>query len=128
MYESFELEREACAVEKRFTIYSTWNDGNGEIMSPGYPRNYPDNINYTWILRTGHFNANVIFRIMDFNIGTSHIPPCDDYLQVKKNVPHLNSKQVNDIYHELLYYMITKIYPDNVNNTWLLRSGHLKQM
>ena len=84
MYESFELERGACAVEKTFIVNGTRNGSIGEIMSPDYPRNYPDNINYTWILRTGHFNATVIFTIMDFSIDTSHIPPCNDYLQVKK--------------------------------------------
>ena len=84
MYESFELERGACAVEKKFIVYGTRNGCNGEIMSPGYPRNYPDNINYTWILRTGHFNALVNFTIIDFSIGLSQIPPCNDYLQVEK--------------------------------------------
>ena len=45
MHESYELERGACAVEKTFIVYGTRNGTNGEIMSPGYLRNYPDNIN-----------------------------------------------------------------------------------
>ena len=96
MYESFELERGACAEEKTFIVYGTRNGSNGEIMSPGYPiRNYPDNINYTWILKTGNLNANVNFTILDSNISEPNFSPCDDYLQVRKKTfscqkPYMN--------------------------------------
>ena len=55
-----------------------------KITSPGYPGNNLDNINYTWILETGHLNADVTFTILDSNIREPYFPPCDDYLQVRK--------------------------------------------
>ena len=67
-----------------FIVDGTRNGSSHEITSPGYPSNYPDNVNYTWILRTGHLIATVIFRILKFDISKSNFSPCDDYLQVRK--------------------------------------------
>ena len=83
IYDLFEKERGTCA---EIPLDGTKNGSNGEITSPGYPRNYPDNINYTWILRTGHLNANVTFTILDSDISEPYFPPCDDYLQVRKTI------------------------------------------
>ena len=83
--ELFEIEKGTCAVEQTIIVDGTSNGESGEITSPGYPANYPDNINYTWILRTGHLNANVTFTILDSDISEPYFPPCDDYLQVRKS-------------------------------------------
>ncbi|XP_062615520.1 uncharacterized protein LOC134277220 [Saccostrea cucullata] len=61
------------------------NTNKGQFTSPGYPANYPDNTNYTWIIRTGHTAANVTFRIHDMNIRNTN--PCDDYLEIKEVEP-----------------------------------------
>ena len=84
--ELFEIEKGAYAVEQTFIVDGTSNGSSGEITSPGYPGNYPDNVNYTWILRTGHLNATVNFTILDSNISEPYIPPCDDYLQVRNTI------------------------------------------
>ena len=83
--ELFEIEKGTCAVEQTFLLNGTSNGENGEITSPGYPANFPDNIKYTWILRTGHLNANVTFTILDFDISEPDFSHCDDYLQVRKS-------------------------------------------
>ena len=104
MYESFELERGACAVEKKLIVYGTRNGSNGEIMSPGYPRNYPDNINYTWILETGHLNADMTFTIYS-DICEPYFPPCDDYLQVRKTI----SRCQNPLYTKFGHHNPTNV-------------------
>ena len=82
--ELFEIEKGTCAVELTFLVDGSSDGKSGEITSPGYPANYPDNVNYTWILRTGHLNANMTFTILDSDISEPYFPPCDDYLQVRK--------------------------------------------
>ena len=84
IYELFKIEKGTFAVKQTFLVDGTRNGSSGEITSPGYPANYPDNVNYTWILRTGHLNANVIFRISNFDISKPNFSPCDDYLKVRK--------------------------------------------
>lgn len=44
-------------------------NGNRVIKSPEYPKNYPDNSDYTWILNTGDRKANVTFSVLDVNIS-----------------------------------------------------------
>ena len=84
--ELFEIKKGTCAVEHTFLVNGTNNGESGKITSPGYPANYPDNVNYTWILRTGHLNANATFTILDSDISEPYFPPCDDYLQVRKRL------------------------------------------
>ena len=84
--ELFEIEKTTCAVEQTFQVNGTSNGESGEITSPDYPANYPDNINYTWILRTGHLKANVTFTILNFDIIKHNFTPCEDYLQVRKTI------------------------------------------
>ena len=62
---------------RQILIYE--DDFNGYITSPGYPANYPDNINYTWILRNGH-RTRIDIKIIHMNI--IHQVPCGDYLEV----------------------------------------------
>lgn len=58
-----------------------YEDGtSGKMTSPGYPGNYPNNVNYTWVIRTGSLSANVAFRIIEMSI--KGWTPCDDYLEV----------------------------------------------
>ncbi|XP_078339047.1 uncharacterized protein LOC111123356 isoform X3 [Crassostrea virginica] len=66
-----------------FLTYET--DIYGQITSPGYPGNYPNNANYTWILRTGHQKANVTVNIAMMSI--EEWSPCDDYLLIKEIDP-----------------------------------------
>ena len=84
--ELFEIEKGTSAVELSFLVNSTSNAESGEITSPGYPANYPENVTYTWILRTGHLNANVTFTILESDISEPYFPPCDKYLQVRKTI------------------------------------------
>ena len=54
----------------------------GQITSPGYPLNYPNNANYTWIIKTGHQKAEVEIKIEFMDI--KKWSPCDDYLLVRR--------------------------------------------
>lgn len=82
-----------------FKIISVWNlcselvaiddlkyeDGiSGDIKSPGYPGNYPNNANFTWIIRTGSPSAIVTFRIIEMNIEKWR---CDDFLEITEIEP-----------------------------------------
>ena len=62
---------------RQILIYE--DDLNGYLTSPGYPANYPDNINFTWILRNGH-RTRIDMKIIHMNI--IHQVPCGDYLEV----------------------------------------------
>ena len=85
IFDLFEKERGTCAV---IPLDSTRNGSNGEITSPGYPRNYPENINYTWILETGHLNADVTFTILDSDsVNLSSIPVMITYRSEKRFLP-----------------------------------------
>ena len=85
-YELFEIEKGTFAVKQTLLVDGTRNGSSGEITSPGYPGNYPNNANYTWILRTGHLKANVTFTILNFDIIKHNFTPCKDYLQVRKTI------------------------------------------
>ena len=54
----------------------------GQLTSPGYPGNYPNNANYTWIIKTGHRQAEVEIKIEFMDI--KKWSPCDDYLLVRR--------------------------------------------
>ena len=43
----FKIEKGTCAAELTFLVDGTSNSKSGEITSPGYPANYPDNLHYT---------------------------------------------------------------------------------
>lgn len=58
------------------------NGTSGKITPPKYPGNYSNNVNYTWIIKTGSQLANVTFRIIEMNIHERKWYPCDDYLEV----------------------------------------------
>ena len=62
------------------TVVTYKNDTYGQITSPGYPGNYPNNANYIWIIRTGHRRAKVEIKII--YMDTREWNPCDDYLLV----------------------------------------------
>nr|XP_022321347.1 uncharacterized protein LOC111123356 isoform X2 [Crassostrea virginica] len=65
--------------------FLTYENGiYGQITSPGYPGNYPNNANYTWIIRTGHQKANVTVKIAMMNIEKWK---CDDYLLIREIDP-----------------------------------------
>ncbi|XP_078339046.1 uncharacterized protein LOC111123356 isoform X2 [Crassostrea virginica] len=59
----------------------------GQITSPGYPGNYPNNANYTWIIKTGHQKADVTVNIAVMSINKWKGSPCDDYLLIKEIDP-----------------------------------------
>ena len=65
--------------------YIEYLDGeNGEITSLGYPCKYPNNVNYTWILKTGNNKTSVNFYILDVQAETRGDWSCYDYLKVSK--------------------------------------------
>nr|XP_022320849.1 CUB and sushi domain-containing protein 3-like isoform X2 [Crassostrea virginica] len=80
-------EQGTFAVKQTLLVDGTRNGSSGEITSPGYPGNYPNNANYTWILRTGHLKANVTFTILKFDIIKHNFTPCEDYLQITEKEP-----------------------------------------
>ena len=49
----------------------------GHINSPGYPGEYPNNINWTRIISFGNQRSSVNFTILDLDTET-----CCDYLKV----------------------------------------------
>ena len=55
---------------------------SGQIYSPGYPANYPNNINYTWTLVSGSNNIIVNFTIVDLQAESDSRLSCFDYLTV----------------------------------------------
>lgn len=55
----------------------------GHIVSPGYPMEYPNNSNYTWVIKTGNSSANTMFRIFEMDIKESTRNSCDDFLEVR---------------------------------------------
>lgn len=83
---------------------------SGQITSPDYPGNYPNNANYTWIIRTGSRSAKVTFRIIEMNIEKWE---CDDYLEVNLKMKNSKKKRIlqkfvkismHDILMLLLHY------------------------
>lgn len=55
---------------------------DGQITSPGYPGNYLNNVNDTWIIKTDDKRANVTFYIQEMDIENTPGFPCGDYLEV----------------------------------------------
>uniref|UniRef100_A0A8W8JUQ4 CUB domain-containing protein n=1 Tax=Magallana gigas TaxID=29159 RepID=A0A8W8JUQ4_MAGGI len=69
-------------------IDASRNGSTGTITSPGYPGNYPNNVTYTWTLKTGNLNATVSFNFQDFDIiKYRYTPHCQDYLQINETEP-----------------------------------------
>ncbi|XP_052712189.1 mannan-binding lectin serine protease 1-like [Crassostrea angulata] len=69
-------------------IDASRNGSTGIITSPGYPGNYPNNVAYTWTLKTGNLNATVSFNFQDFDIiKYRYTPHCQDYLQIYETEP-----------------------------------------
>ncbi|XP_062601668.1 uncharacterized protein LOC134263351 isoform X2 [Saccostrea cucullata] len=55
----------------------------GSLASPGYPGNYPNNVNYTWILNTGQEKAKVTFQFDIFDIFKYKYSSCnEDFLEI----------------------------------------------
>jgi hypothetical protein len=56
----------------------------GKLASPDYPGNYPNNVNFTWILTTGDPAAKVTFTFDEFDIYKYKWHQCtDDFLEVR---------------------------------------------
>ena len=71
------------SVEREETHYTRQLGGeSGEITSLGYPCNYSNNANYTWIIKTRNNRTSVNFTILDLQAETNGIWSCFDYLQV----------------------------------------------
>ncbi|XP_062597691.1 uncharacterized protein LOC134259110, partial [Saccostrea cucullata] len=70
-----------------YTRLETIEDSqDGYIKSPGYPVNYQNNANYTWIIKTGYV-ANFYFIIFFMDIKSSQTNQCNDYLQITEIDP-----------------------------------------
>ena len=54
---------------------------SGHILSPGYPYEYPNNLNYTRIILTGN-KTSVNFSILSLEAETDGEYDCYDYLKV----------------------------------------------
>lgn len=57
------------------------NKVSGHILSPGYPYEYPNNLNYTRIILIGN-KTSVNFSILDLESETRGESDCYDYLKV----------------------------------------------
>lgn len=69
--------------EQHTDIYVLGNGTGGDITSPGYPGNYPNNANYTWTLETGNPKATIALNITDFEMKKyKFTSKCEDYLKV----------------------------------------------
>lgn len=54
------------------------------MTSPDYPCNYPNNVNFTWIIKPGKIKDIVNFTILDLQAETKNGRSCYDYLQVRR--------------------------------------------
>ena len=80
------------------------------MFSPGYPADYPNNINYTWTLVSGSNNTIVNFTIVDLQAESDSKLSCFDYLTVSIHHPlsvgsilHVDNVFDNDVLY--LYYI-----------------------
>lgn len=64
-----------------YTEYLLVDSGKGHITSLGYPCNYPNNANFTWIIKAKRDQINVNFTIFDLQAETTD-RGCYDYLKV----------------------------------------------
>ncbi|XP_062577689.1 uncharacterized protein LOC134239535 [Saccostrea cucullata] len=71
-----------------YTLFETIEDNHDRnLTSPGYPANYPNNANYTWIIKPGYL-AYIYFVIFFTDIKSSQTNQCnDDYLQITEIDP-----------------------------------------
>ena len=61
------------------------NQPTGRLYSPGYPHNYPNNVNYTRIITTTTNNTRWNFTIIDFQTAIDdEQSSCGDYLEVRR--------------------------------------------
>ena len=79
----FVLANSSVQITKRHYIEHIHGE-NGQITSLGYPCTYPNNVNYTWILKTGNNKTSVNFHILDVQAETRGDWSCYDYLKVSK--------------------------------------------
>ncbi|XP_056008672.1 mucin-2-like isoform X2 [Ostrea edulis] len=61
------------------------DEKSGQITSPDFPATYPNNVNCTWLIRTGHPQSNVTITVIDMDIKEWN--PCDDYLKIQEVDP-----------------------------------------
>nr|XP_022286135.1 deleted in malignant brain tumors 1 protein-like [Crassostrea virginica] len=57
------------------------------MTSPDYPCNYPNNVNFTWIIKPGKIKDIVNFTILDLQAETKNGRSCYDYLQITRFDP-----------------------------------------
>ena len=55
----------------------------GSITSPGYPSQYPNNSNSTWIINAPHNASEVLIEIHDQDIEDTPGFKCTDFLEVR---------------------------------------------
>ena len=55
---------------------------NGSISSPGFPDNYPNNVNYTRIINVKNTRSRVNFTVLYLEAETDGNLSCFDYLKV----------------------------------------------
>ena len=92
-------------------ILNYQDDIGGYITSPGYPAHYPDNINYTWILRSRHM-TRIDIRIIHMNILQQ--VPCGDYLEVCVG-NNILSNTCNNISFSLFLFLFPFLYMFDLN-------------
>ena len=69
-------------VDEKKCINHQDSGRSGQMYSPGYPADYPNNINYTWTLVSGSNNTFVNFTIVDLQAESDSKLSCFDYLIV----------------------------------------------
>lgn len=72
------------------------NSSSGQLTSPEYPCNYPNNVNYTWTIQTGNDYVNFTILELDAEVRTHGEWFCVDYLKVI-NLINLNMQFWNVI-------------------------------
>ncbi|XP_062577690.1 cubilin-like [Saccostrea cucullata] len=76
----------ACGKFEFTLLEATEDNRDGYIVSPGYPSIYPNNANYTWMIKTGYL-AYVYFFITFMDIKISQTNQCNDFLQITETDP-----------------------------------------
>ncbi|XP_078312500.1 embryonic protein UVS.2-like isoform X2 [Crassostrea virginica] len=75
------------SVESERYYTENLNSSSGQLTSPEYPCNYPNNVNYTWTIQTGNDYVNFTILELDAEVRTHGEWFCVDYLKIEEMDP-----------------------------------------